>query len=211
MSVNPYKEKTYLKAFWQFISGSKEIDISRKPISLIKHDSSIIKKDDLWELTFKNQTTLLKDAKGYHDISKLIAEPNKEFHCMELMGSSINEKSATSTIDNKAKSEYQKQIRKITLEIEDAREFNDFEKLEKLQEEYDSLVSYLSQSLGLAGKPRELGSSVEKARSAVTWRIRSAIKKIGSVHPQLAKHLSNSIGTGTFCSYKPELNVNWTV
>jgi hypothetical protein len=54
-----------------------------------------------------------------------------------------------------------------------------------------------------------MGSSVEKARSAITWRIRNVIKKISSTHPKLATHLSKSINTGTFCSYKPEVNIDW--
>jgi hypothetical protein len=75
--------------------------------------------------------------------------------------------------------------------------------------EYNTLVDHLSASLGLGHKPREMGSSVEKARSAITWRIRNVIKKISSTHPKLATHLSKSINTGTFCSYKPEVNIDW--
>jgi hypothetical protein len=44
---------------------------------------------------------------------------------------------------------------------------------------------------------------------AVTWRLRSAIKKIGAAHPALGKHLSNSVRTGSFCAYGPETSVVW--
>jgi hypothetical protein len=67
----------------------------------------------------------------------------------------------------------------------------------------------LSSTLGLKGKTREIGSTAEKARSAITWRIRSAIKKIEKTHPELFHHLSNSINTGTFCSYNPEISMDW--
>jgi len=52
-------------------------------------------------------------------------------------------------------------------------------------------------------------SSAERARAAVTLRIRSAIKKIAAHHPTLAKHLSNSIRTGVFCTYSPEEQREW--
>ena len=68
---------------------------------------------------------------------------------------------------------------------------------------------FQSKSLGLKGRSRKLQAEVDKARSAVTWRIRSAIKKINDVHPTLADHLTNSIKTGTFCSYAPTQAIEW--
>ncbi len=165
----------------------------------------------MWEFDFQGVSALIKDSKGNHDIVKLLSNPNNEIHCMELMGSTLQENMNEETIDEKAKTSYQKKIKSLLADIEDAKEMNNSELVFKLEEDYESLVDHLSKSLGLAGKPRKIGSSVEKARSAVTWRVRSAIKKIEAVHPQLGKHLSNSISTGTFCSYKPELTVNWTV
>lgn len=209
INVNPYKEKNNLEVFWKFIQGSEALVKPKKSSVRKNHTQSFILKDDFWELTYLNETAFLKDTKGFHDILKLITEPNKEFHCMELMGNTTNEKGPTTTIDSKAKQEYQKQIKKLLIEIEDAKELKNFELAAKFQEEYDSLVDHLSKSLGLDGKPRQLGSNIEKARSAVTWRIRSAIKKINAVHPNLGKHLSKSISTGTFCSYTPEFQIQW--
>jgi hypothetical protein len=87
---------------------------------------------------------------------------------------------------------------------------NHSEKAEALREEYEKLVDHLSQSLGLGGKSRKMDSPVERARTAVTWRIRSAIRKIGEAHPDLGKHLSRSVTTGTFCSYSPEKEYQWS-
>jgi hypothetical protein len=70
-------------------------------------------------------------------------------------------------------------------------------------------VEPLSQALGRAGKPRRLGGAVERARTAVTWRIRSAIRKTLAVHPALGKHLENSVRTGIYCTYAPEKPLNW--
>jgi hypothetical protein len=43
----------------------------------------------------------------------------------------------------------------------------------------------------------------------VTWRIRSAIRKIAAVHPALGRHLENSVHTGTYCAYNPERSIDW--
>ena len=86
-----------------------------------------------------------------------------------------------------------------------------YQKADQFKEEYEALVEHLSKATGLSNRIRKTGSSNEKARAAVTWRIRNAIKKIEKVHPQLAKHLANSIKTGTYCSYKPETPHEWTV
>ena len=73
----------------------------------------------------------------------------------------------------------------------------------------DTLVDALSGALGLGGRTRSLGSAAERARSAVTWRIRSAVRKIATVHPSLGRHLENSVRTGTYCAYHPEQPIDW--
>ena len=62
---------------------------------------------------------------------------------------------------------------------------------------------------GLGGRARKAGDHAERARSAVTWRIRSAITRIEAVHPALGRHLKNSVRTGTFCAYTPEERFDW--
>ena len=45
----------------------------------------------------------------------------------------------------------------------------------------------------------------------MTSRIRDAIGRVESVHPDLGRHLRASVRTGTFCSYLPERSVVWEV
>jgi hypothetical protein len=63
----------------------------------------------------------------------------------------------------------------------------------------------------LGGRARNLSDPAEKARTAVTWRIRNAIKKIGQAHPELGRHLEVSIRTGIFCVYAPDRRILWSV
>ena len=72
-------------------------------------------------------------------------------------------------------------------------------------------LDYLTQSLNLKGGRKKFQDSGDKARSAVTWRIRNAIKTIQTSNPELGKHLSASIITGNLCSYSPEIIIDWVL
>ena len=207
-TVNPYKVETNLEPFWEYISGDSPVEYAVHADD--KHTKGVfVRRGDMWELSFKNTKAIIKDAKGLHDLVKMLAEPGKEFHCSVLMESALENESGIEASDARAKTDYQQKIRALQYEIGEAEAMNDQAKLTELQETYDRLLEHLSASMGLAGKSRTIGSAVEKARAAVTWRIRNAIKKIEKAHPSLGKHLSVSVKTGTFCSYNPETAIHW--
>lgn len=163
----------------------------------------------IWHMVFDGVEITMPDLKGFHDIARLLACPETELHCTELMGidSSMDEKDFT--MDARARLEYEARARELQHEIEKAEAHNDIGRKEKLQEELEYLVDHLSKSFGLGKRPRKMKSPAERAREAVTLRIRSAVKKIDSHHPSLAKHFSNSLRTGQFCSYSPEDHREW--
>ncbi len=208
--LNPFKGETYLTPLCDYIKSQRGIKSVEQKLAK-PTTSSFLLKGNVWELHYNNMSITVKDAKGYHDIHKLLAHPLEEFHCLDLMDALVNESNITKAIDDKAKSQYLRRIKELQADIDNAEDMNQVEKIGPLREEYDTILDHLSQSLGLSGKTRKVGSTIEKARSAVTWRIRSAIKKIEVLHPELAKHLSNSIKTGTYCAYKPETNPDWTL
>ena len=210
--VNPYKGKSNLHPLMDYMLEGKKAIKNTTAIKAKQSLSSEFKfEGDVWNMTYKGDTVILKDAKGFHDIQKLLNEPDKQFHCLDLMNAAIDEVSSTEAIDKKAKQDYLQRIKVLQEDIVEAETSHQVEKALTLQNEYDTILSHLSNSLGLAGKSRKVGSTIEKARSAVTWRIRSAIKKINEQHPALGNHLSKSIKTGTFCVYQPELEVYWQV
>jgi hypothetical protein len=93
--------------------------------------------------------------------------------------------------------------------IDEGDRANDLAHSTRCREELDALVDALTGALGRAGRARPLGSAAERARSAVTWRMRSAIKKIAAAHPSLGRHFQVSVRTGTFCAYVPERAIVW--
>lgn len=163
----------------------------------------------LWRIAFDGLAVQLSDQKGFHDLSRLLSQPGKEIHCLELANRPEEDGAADPVLDARARREIQERVRDLQSEIDNADAMNDMGRATRAREELDRIVELLSGALGLRGRSRALGSGAERARSAVTWRIRSTIKKITSAHPRLGRHLENSLKTGTFCTYQPETPIAW--
>jgi TolB-like protein len=164
---------------------------------------------DFWTITFDGLAVQLTDQKGFHDLARLLTRPGHEVHCLELANRPGAIGGDDRVIDERARRDIQARVRDLQDEIDEADVMNDRSRAERARVELDQIVELLSSALGLHGRSRRLGSGAERARSAVTWRIRSAIRKIGTTHPRLGRHLENSLRTGTFCVYQPETPIEW--
>ena len=82
---------------------------------------------------------------------------------------------------------------------------------DQLRTERDTLVRELAAAAGFGGRTRRLGDQAERARKTISARVRDALTKIESVHPQLAAHLRSAVRMGTTCSYAPAEPVAWTL
>jgi transposase len=67
-----------------------------------------------------------------------------------------------------------------------------------------AITDQLAAGLGLGGRDRTVASASERARSAVTQGIRSALRRIDQEVPALATRLRSCVKTGTFCVYRPD-------
>jgi hypothetical protein len=171
---------------------------------------SIFKKEQaIWRIQFEGEEITLTNMKGLADLNRLLQSPETEVHCTELMGTGSSMDETSYVIDDQARAAYKQHIQDLEEDIAEAEEQNDLGRAVKLKKEFDQLVEHLTASLGAGGRKRKLNSSAERARAAVTMRIKKAVKRIGSHHPLLGKHLTNSIKTGVFCSYMPEENRQW--
>jgi hypothetical protein len=101
-------------------------------------------------------------------------------------------------------------IEQLDDQIEDTKEFGEFEKQEKLEAEKDQIIARRSADLGLGGKSRLSNSAVERVRKSVEKRIRTDIAKLQKTFPEFADHIQ-AIKTGTSCQYKPDQEVFWEV
>lgn len=162
------------------------------------------------EAEYAGRRAVVADSKGCADLAVLLASPRERVHCMDLAGRLVEGDSGVA-MDAKARAACQRRIQDLQAEIAEAERHNDFARTERLGEELDAVIEQLSAAVGLGGRGRKLGDPAEKARTAVTWRIRSAIRRIGEAHPPLGRHLEASIRTGAFCAYQPETPIRWTV
>ena len=164
-----------------------------------------------WTLAFEGLVAQLTEVKGFHDLVTLLAQPHKEIHCLELAGRTAEPKADAPLLDERARREVTARAREIQEEIDQAERLNDGVRAERARCDLDQIMTALSQALGLGGRSRRLGSAAERARTAVTWRIRNAIRKIATAHPALGRHLEHGVRTGTYCAYSPERPVDWEV
>jgi predicted ATPase/tetratricopeptide (TPR) repeat protein len=167
---------------------------------------------ELWTLAFGGDTVHMPDLKGLHDLARLLAAPGQELHCLDLAGAPDGvpaQGHAGELLDDEARAAYKQRITELREELELAQAANDGVRAERAREELDAVGDALSSAYGLGGRARRAGDQAERARSAVTWRIRSAISRVDAIHPALGRHLRNSVRTGTFCAYMPEQPVSW--
>lgn len=164
---------------------------------------------ELWTAVFDREAARLTDVKGFPDLARLMAQPGVEIHCLELADRPAETAAPDAMLDDRAKREIRERARHLQEEIEEADARNDLGRAEAARAELDRIGELLSGALGLRGRPRGLKSEAERARTAVTWRLRSAIRKITAAHPRLGRHLQNAVRTGTFCVYMPETPIRW--
>jgi tetratricopeptide (TPR) repeat protein len=166
---------------------------------------------ELWTLAFDGRAVQLTEAKGYHDLVELLARPDAPIHCLELAGRAGEARGDDPVLDIRARRELTARARELQEAIDEAEALGDPARAERAREELDRIVTAVSDALGLGGRSRRLGSAAERARTAVTWRIRNAIRKVATAHPALGRHLENAVRTGTYCTYMPDRPVDWTL
>jgi TolB-like protein len=209
INVSPYRGHTHQRRFWEHMAGKETAVAPRNFLRTTQPLLNFIfREDDGWRISYENHSFRISDAKGINDIARLLSMPGELIHCSELMGSMVKMR-GEQVIDEKAKKSYKARLLSLQEDLSLAEAHNNYQLSAVLQKEYDDILDMLSNSMGLNGRTRKSDDPIEKVRSAVTWRIRNSIKKIATIHPSLGKHLSNSIKTGIFCSYRPEKNVLW--
>jgi len=181
-----------------------------------REGAELRREGDVWHVSFAGITTIVKHVKGMADLAQLLPRPGVEVHVtgLEALPAEVATVARSSvrdeTLDRQAVAAYRARLEELDADLTEAERDNDIVRAERTRTERDFLLEELSSSLGLGGRPRLSGPDpVERLRKAVTSRIRDAIRRIDAVHPALARHLSNSVRTGTFCSYRPEQPIIW--
>jgi hypothetical protein len=114
-------------------------------------------------------------------------------------------------LDRRAIAEFRRRLAELDEDLAEAEGHNDVERAARLATEREFLLAELASATGLRGRSRRMGDDVDRARKAVRARLRDAMARLESVHPELGRHLARAVRTGTFCSYDPETPVRWRV
>jgi hypothetical protein len=166
---------------------------------------------DGWLVGLGGTTRLMRNTKGMHDLARLLARPHAEVHVLDLVaeGPTVRSDTPGDPIDGAARDQYRARLVEIERDLADADDRADIGRSERLHVERDALIAELTSAYGLGGRARRRSDSAERARSAVTQRIRDAIGRIENADPDLGGHLRRAIRTGTFCVYAPEQPTAW--
>jgi pimeloyl-ACP methyl ester carboxylesterase len=166
---------------------------------------------DLWTICFDRRTIHVKHAKGLADLAVLLSRPGRSVEALELYaGPEAPRPSAPEpVVDRKALFAYRSRLTELAAELEQAERCGDLEWFERVRTEREALLAHLGRITGFGGRVRTEASPAERARKAVSARIREAIAKVGRHDPELAAHLTAAISTGATCMYHPEQPVSW--
>ena len=99
-------------------------------------------------------------------------------------------------------------IKELSEEIEAARLKGQTEEVIEKEEDLENIQSYLNKN-SYRGNKAVYANSADRSRKSVTIAIKRAISAIAKFNRGLARHLHNSIHTGTNCYYLPETEISW--
>ena len=195
------------------------------PVRAPVPDHAFRRDGEVWTLAYRGREIRMKDSKGLRDLHALLARPGTAVAALDLATAVAGHAAGASAgpdamhpptdtgevIDAQARAAYRQRLRELEEAAAEADAAADIERSARIAAERDALVEALAGAYGLGGRVRRSGSAAERARTAVTARIREAIRRIGDAHPDLGRHLARSVRTGTFCVYEPDQPVRWSL
>jgi hypothetical protein len=166
---------------------------------------------DHWTLAYDGLTARVRDLAGLHLLRRLVAEPGREIHVVDLMEAALVGGDAGEQLDATARAEYRARLADVEEELVAAVARGDLGHVERLRGEAEAVRGQLAASVALGGRARRAGDPHERVRKAAYRRVQLALDRIESAHPALARHLRATVRTGSTCAYAPERPLRWCV
>lgn len=180
--------------------------------------------DDHWVFDFGGESLRLRDLKGVRYLARLLVEPGREFHVLDLVAAESGVPAGASAearlgdadvkegfdlgmgplLDEQAKATFRRRVTEVEDDLAEARARGDEDRASAAELERDFLVRELARAVGLGGRDRPAGAAAERARVSVTRAIRYALERIGDHHRPLGQHLDHAVRTGTYVAYAPD-------
>ncbi len=182
-------------------------------------------------IRFGGVETMLADLKGFRYLERMLADPGREFHVLDLVAiehgtishpAPVQQDSIAfaqdrgeglPVIDDQARAAYRRRLAEVDEDIEDAIAINDPGRRALAERDRDFLIAELASAVGLGGRQRLTDGNAERARTSVTRTLRYAVQRLAEHHSDLGVHLERSVKTGIYCGYQPDplTPISWNV
>lgn len=169
---------------------------------------------DFWTVAYGGEIARLRDRKGMRYLAMLLAHPGREFCALDMAvdpgvrplqpparGRMLRQDDLGPILDAEARASYRRRLAELRDELADAERLNDRGRRECAQAETDCIMRALATATALGGRDRRTGSDLERARVAVTLRIRDAVARITEHLPALGRYLAAHVETGRVLLY----------
>jgi tetratricopeptide (TPR) repeat protein len=177
--------------------------VARMPkVGTIPSELTIEREGDVWCVEGAGARVRIKDGKGIRYLERLLNEPGRELHVLDLVGAE-EAGDAGAVLDDRAKAAYRARLEALREELAEAERFADSVRATRAREEIDGIADELARGVGLGGRDRKAASTSERARINVQRRLKDVLDRIEAQAPALGRKLTASIRTGTYCSYVP--------
>lgn len=157
-----------------------------------------------WDIRFGGRSFSIGNTKGVNDLATMISAPGVDVDVVELMDGRAGAKRSTGAdvLDGRAIAAYRDRLGKIEVALDDADARGDATASDRLDDERAAIIDQLRAASGLGNRTRRMGDDVERARKAVSARIRDAVERIAGADAELGAHLRETVTTGRYCRYR---------
>src|SRR5262249_40817885 len=204
LPVNPKSKRCITDSDAPINASQEFLDAALQCHDRFFPESAFIRMGDYWVIRYQGQAAILKATRGIDYLAYLLRHPTREIHVAELVCAQTNKSTlrihgrlsavsrnsvaaraqhASPILDSKAKLEYKRRIDELRKDVEEADRFNDAHRASRSRSELDALTAQLAAAVGFGGRDRRASSNAERARSAVTRRIKETINRIEGILP----------------------------
>jgi hypothetical protein len=168
---------------------------------------SLVHEGETWVLSGSGRSLRLRDSKGLRYLAELLMVPGRPVHVVDLVTTdgAVDAGDAGEQLDDEAVRSYRRRLNELDDIVEEADRWGDLERARRARTEREMVLQELAGGVGLGGRKRRAGSTVERMRQAVTKRLRDLIRRVAEHDTWLGTHLTRSVRTGRTCVYEPSI------
>ena len=126
------------------------------PTPVDRGPNRLTREGDVWTISFDTRTVRLKDTKGIRLLARLLTDPGREIHALDLVGAPglVGGDDGGPVLDAAAKDAYRRRLNDLAEDLEEARCNNDPERAARAEAEIDALTEQLAAAVGVGGRDR---------------------------------------------------------